>query len=318
MAKKAITKTPKPNQKWANKQIPISQIIESTFNGRIELDEGKLQRLAQNMKNHGQIYPIIIHKYDHFTYEVIEGHRRLKAAKLLGWTTIFCKVYETTLPRDEVLAIMTASEALKEMWNKYDNAKQCATALSLYGSMSEAAEKSYLTLAEFRLYAAVGNLPEKTLAKAIQYNVPFKFMAQIADKMATNSLCTSTGITKNDMVAMMVNKYIAGRIPSIGDLNSCIKNKFPTANPETIAFWLRSDLSVDALKAMLTDVAEDTQKLIGSVRQSISGYLSRIRANPNLTLEDIDALKEINMELTKELKRQSGRLTEMARRSKAK
>lgn len=312
-AKKSKEAAPR---KFIIKQVPIVQIIESTFNGRIEFDADKLQRLSVSMKEQGQLYPVIIHRYDNNVYEMIEGHRRLRAAMILGWTTILCKVYETTLSREEILKIMRASEALKEMWNEYDNAKQCATALSLYGSMSEAAEKNYLNLTKFRVYATVGNLSDEILGKAIKHNVPFSFVSQIAGTMASSELCASTGIAKNDMVLLMVDKYISGRIPSVGDMNACIRKKFPTANPETIAFWLRSDLGVDALKSMLTNVAEDTQKLIGSVRQSISGYLTRIRANPHLTIEDVDVLKETINELSRELNKIGHKLQTSARRNK--
>mgnify|MGYP000844974654 CR=1 FL=1 len=62
-------------------QVPLEQI---KVKRRIRKDMGNLTALAESMKLHGQIHPILITK----KYILISGRRRLEAAKLLGWRTI--------------------------------------------------------------------------------------------------------------------------------------------------------------------------------------------------------------------------------------
>jgi len=62
-------------------QISISSVV---VNERVRKDIGDLAQLMESMQTHGQFSPIIITRKN----ELIVGHRRLLAAKRLGWYTI--------------------------------------------------------------------------------------------------------------------------------------------------------------------------------------------------------------------------------------
>jgi len=62
-------------------QIPLEEI---KIKRRIRKDIGDVTALAESLKQYGQIHPILINKKN----ILISGHRRLEAAKLLGWRTI--------------------------------------------------------------------------------------------------------------------------------------------------------------------------------------------------------------------------------------
>jgi len=62
-------------------QVPVKDII---VRKRIRKDMGDISVLAESLKRHGQISPIVISKKN----VLIAGGRRLEAAKSLGWRTI--------------------------------------------------------------------------------------------------------------------------------------------------------------------------------------------------------------------------------------
>jgi ParB family chromosome partitioning protein len=78
-------------------QVPINDIIVKK---RIRKNMGDIEILAESLKRHGQISPIVISKKN----VLIAGGRRLEAAKSLGWRTINAVILEksTELSRLEL------------------------------------------------------------------------------------------------------------------------------------------------------------------------------------------------------------------------
>ena len=70
-------------------QVPINDIFVKK---RIRRDMGDVEALAESMKHHGQISPILISRKN----VLIAGQRRLEAAKHLGWRTINAVITESS------------------------------------------------------------------------------------------------------------------------------------------------------------------------------------------------------------------------------
>ena len=68
-------------------QIPIEDIIPNRFQPRLNFDEKSLQELADSIKEHGIIQPLVLRKLGD-KYEIIAGERRYKAAQIAGLTTV--------------------------------------------------------------------------------------------------------------------------------------------------------------------------------------------------------------------------------------
>ncbi|OGR89639.1 MAG: hypothetical protein A2992_03180 [Elusimicrobia bacterium RIFCSPLOWO2_01_FULL_59_12] len=81
-------------------QIPIAQVIPSPFQTRKDFNQEELQGLAETLKQHGLLNPIIVRKVGlpagqtGEKFELIAGERRVRAAKSLGWTSIDARVQE--------------------------------------------------------------------------------------------------------------------------------------------------------------------------------------------------------------------------------
>src|SRR5690625_2752999 len=69
-------------------QLPVEKIIPNQFQPRTIFEDEKIDELAQTLKTHGIIQPIVVRQLeDEEQYEVIAGERRLRAAKVLEWET---------------------------------------------------------------------------------------------------------------------------------------------------------------------------------------------------------------------------------------
>ena len=65
---------------------------------RIRKDPGSLEALVESLKKYGQLNPIIINRQ----FELIAGHRRLEAAKLLGWHSINAIILDRHTEREKL------------------------------------------------------------------------------------------------------------------------------------------------------------------------------------------------------------------------
>ena len=88
-------------------EIPLDQIDDMPNHPyKVRMDED-MEALAESVKNHGIITPVILRQKEDGRYECASGHRRRKAAELAGFTTIQAEVRE--MPRDEAIIIMAHS-----------------------------------------------------------------------------------------------------------------------------------------------------------------------------------------------------------------
>ncbi|MDT8862823.1 nucleoid occlusion protein [Alkalihalobacillus sp. MEB130] len=69
------------------REIKISDIVPNRFQPRTVFDEERIAELAQTIRTHGVIQPIVVRERDG-KFEIIAGERRWRAVTKLGWETI--------------------------------------------------------------------------------------------------------------------------------------------------------------------------------------------------------------------------------------
>ncbi len=101
-------------------EIPLSKIIPNRFQPRTVFNSEKIKELAQTIKMHGIIQPIVVRMDPDGNYEIIAGERRWRAVTSLGWKTVpaIIKFYDDAqtaavalienLQREELTAIEEA------------------------------------------------------------------------------------------------------------------------------------------------------------------------------------------------------------------
>jgi ParB family chromosome partitioning protein len=70
------------------RQIPIKDIVPNRFQPRTIFVDERIEELAQTIRTHGIIQPIIVREYENEKFEIIAGERRWRAVTFLEWETI--------------------------------------------------------------------------------------------------------------------------------------------------------------------------------------------------------------------------------------
>ncbi|MDE7256503.1 MAG: ParB/RepB/Spo0J family partition protein, partial [Clostridia bacterium] len=69
-------------------EMPLSKIYPNPNQPRKNFDEQALRELADSIKKHGVIMPIVVNDDHNGRYMIIAGERRYRATKLAGLSTI--------------------------------------------------------------------------------------------------------------------------------------------------------------------------------------------------------------------------------------
>mgnify|MGYP001499512293 FL=1 len=70
------------------KEISLEKITAGRYQPRQEFDDVKIQELADSIKKHGVLSPILVREIGLDKFEVIAGERRVRASKIAGLKTI--------------------------------------------------------------------------------------------------------------------------------------------------------------------------------------------------------------------------------------
>jgi ParB family chromosome partitioning protein len=90
-----------PNTVSLVQDIPLSRIQESRTNPRRQFDETRLAELADNIRLHGVLQPILVRPLPGGgaeSYELVAGARRYRASKLANRESIPATIRELTDP----------------------------------------------------------------------------------------------------------------------------------------------------------------------------------------------------------------------------
>lgn len=70
------------------KQLPVELIQRGKYQPRRDMDQERLDELAQSIRAHGVMQPIVVRSVGANRYEIIAGERRWRAAQLAGLDTV--------------------------------------------------------------------------------------------------------------------------------------------------------------------------------------------------------------------------------------
>ena len=101
---KTTTKKPTTEAKDKN-EIALTQIKTNQYQPRLSFDEKKLQELAESIKKHGVVQPILVREADK-GYELIAGERRMRASKLAGLKKIPAVIAKVSNTQSLEIAIL--------------------------------------------------------------------------------------------------------------------------------------------------------------------------------------------------------------------
>ncbi|WP_295775827.1 ParB/RepB/Spo0J family partition protein [uncultured Limosilactobacillus sp.] len=68
-------------------EVPLKDIVPNRYQPRKVFDRQAIEELAQTIREHGLLQPIIVREYEAGKYEIIAGERRFRAMTYLNWET---------------------------------------------------------------------------------------------------------------------------------------------------------------------------------------------------------------------------------------
>ena len=119
-------------------EIPIKDIIANENQPRRAFDEIKLDELAESMKQHGVLQPIILRKKGE-QYELVAGERRWRAASKIGIKKIPAIIKEFS--DAEVMEIALIENLQREDLNPLEEATAYKTLMDEFGLTQEELSK---------------------------------------------------------------------------------------------------------------------------------------------------------------------------------
>lgn len=103
--------------------IPLALIDANPLNPRLVYDESEIEKLSVSLSASGLLSPIMVRRKteNKKRYELVFGHRRVKAAKLLGWKSIRAEV--KALSDEEMLLCSMSENLARDNLSDYEKAK---------------------------------------------------------------------------------------------------------------------------------------------------------------------------------------------------
>jgi ParB family transcriptional regulator, chromosome partitioning protein len=113
-------------------RVDVNQVIPDPDQPRVEFSEEAIARLAQSIREKGQLSPIRVRWSEEFSkWVIIAGERRWRATKQAGLPTIDCYFHDGDLSRSEVLEQQLIENLLREDLKPVEEARAFVTLMEL-------------------------------------------------------------------------------------------------------------------------------------------------------------------------------------------
>ena len=170
-------------------EIPLAEIRSNPYQPRKEFDEDALQELADSIKEHGVIQPIIVKKSIK-GYEIVAGERRTRASKMAGKEKIPAIIKDYT--DQEMMEIALAENILRQNLNPIEEAEQFKKIIDSTGlTQEEVAKKFGKSRSYITNLLGLLDLPETTKKYVTERKISMghaRALSKISDEKKVNEL----------------------------------------------------------------------------------------------------------------------------------
>src|SRR5689334_12421806 len=129
-------------------EVDLDSIVPGSMQPRIRFDETSLESLAESIRSHGIVQPLLVRRRGD-GFELIAGERRWRAARLAGMTRVPVVVKE--VPDENLLEIALIENIQRENLNAIEEAQAYRKLIETVGLTQEALasrvgrDRSYIT-----------------------------------------------------------------------------------------------------------------------------------------------------------------------------
>lgn len=164
--------------------VRLSDIEPNRNQPRKNFDEEKLQELANSIKEHGVISPLIVTEMENGRYSIIAGERRWRASRIAGIKEVPVIVKEYT--DKEIMEIALIENLQREDLNIVEVAKGYKTLIEEYSlTQEQLAERMGKSRSAVTNALRILNLPQEIIKLLEQEKISFghaRALAAIEDK----------------------------------------------------------------------------------------------------------------------------------------
>ena len=115
-------------------ELPVGKLRPNRSQPRTNFDEGALEELAESIRAHGILQPLLVREVEN-GYELIAGERRLRAAKLAGLKTVPALIRKYSL--EEMTEIALIENVQRENLNAVEEGRAYQLLMTKFGLTQE-------------------------------------------------------------------------------------------------------------------------------------------------------------------------------------
>lgn len=236
--------------------LRLSEIEPKADQPRKYFDQESLEQLAESIKNHGLLQPIIVRESAGGFYQIIAGERRWRASKLAGLTEVPVVVMQADALKAAEIAIIENIQ--REDLNPYEEATAYKALMTQYDlTQEEVAERVGKSRPAIANTMRLLDLPEEVLE-----------MLKTGDISAGHARAL-LGLKDKDFIVEAAKKILTHSL-SVRDTEALVKkmNKIYEDSQKT-----------DSKAVDLEEITVDYVKDLESRAMSITGKKIKINAN---------------------------------------
>jgi ParB family transcriptional regulator, chromosome partitioning protein len=98
--------SPTANGQSALQEVPVGAIVPNPSQPRGVFEQGALDELAESIRQHGILQPLVVTRLPDGDYQLVAGERRLRAAKQAGLETVPVVIKEVSAQQQLELALI--------------------------------------------------------------------------------------------------------------------------------------------------------------------------------------------------------------------
>lgn len=161
--------------------LPIHKIKPYRYQARVIFDDDSLLELAETIRDHGVRQPLTVLRIDgeEFSYEVVSGERRLKAALIADLQTVPCIVIEDEIQAQELSLIENVQRKdlhAIELWKAIEAFHQRNPNLSV----EDVYRKLGISKAQFYRMMSLAKLTDEVKDYALKHNIPANLLYEVS------------------------------------------------------------------------------------------------------------------------------------------
>lgn len=248
-------------------KVDVDKVIPDPDQPRVQFTEDALQRLAQSIRDKGQLSPIRVRwSQEHQKWVIISGERRWRATRHAGLPTIDCYFHDDALTKSEVLEQQLIENLLREDLSAIEEGKAFRSLMNLNGwNGKQVAEALRLPPSKVSRAVALLDLPEDLQRSIEQGEIAARTayeISKLTDVAAQRALAAKAkaGTLSLDDAARAVRKRKGSTKPA----KKGVKLSFPLEEGWKVSVSCRRKANYFEVEAALEQSLEEVRLRIAN------------------------------------------------------